>query len=157
MTGKAVQGESGNMSAATLSMQALLSRMDPKGYLNWLEWNMVERVVPLLAYLAWHGYGRVKVVAGRRSLDAERRLFGLGRGELTCRNEGVPVEYSQADAAKVTWCVPESSKHVKGEAVDLTWGGYEETWREVFREGAKIVGLKWGGEWNHVDAGHFEL
>jgi hypothetical protein len=103
------------------------------------------------------GYGKLRVVGGRRTLDRQQRLFGKGRTAEECRRYGVPDGYANPSAAEVTWCVPEDSKHVQGRAIDISFAAYTEfPWDEVM-EVAVMCGVRWGARWKKKDGGHFEI
>lgn len=108
-------------------------------------------VVPALAsrverlMIALHTVGvPVRVTAGRRTLEEQRRLYAQGR------TTPGPI---------VTWTL--ASKHLEGRAVDLVWRtrdgvSWDGPW-EMLGAMAEELGLRWGGRWSRPDKPHLEL
>jgi uncharacterized protein YcbK (DUF882 family) len=143
--------------SATPYILAALAEMDPKGRREGLREVFRGRVELLLLWLAYHGYGKVRAVSGLRSIDEQRQLYGRGRDAEECVAAGVPAGYARPDMDRITWARPESSLHVSGSAVDLGYGPYGRDVYTVVREGCKLYGLRWGGEWGVRDTSHIEL
>jgi len=109
-------------------------------------------------FLAWRyvGYGRVRVISSRRSLDDQHRLYGHGRTRKECAKRGVPVEYSRPELGQVTWCKPEDSMHLQGRAMDLMLDEYDAKHQRLMYAIARCMGFKLGVDWKKVDSRHFE-
>lgn len=115
-----------------------------------------------------------------RALDDLSPAFKPKACELLARlvEAGIPVmiintrrsaEEQAANIAKgVSWT--KNSKHLTGDAIDiapyatfdlmgpdkLQWDASDPIWLKIGRIG-EAIGLRWGGRWKQVDAGHFEL
>ena len=102
--------------------------------------------------------------------------YGKGRTIAQCVAKGVPAQYANPKAAKVTWLNdPFASKHVTGNAVDLV--PYPVDWNDLKKfdaiaqamlQAAKELGVpvRWGADWDsdgkprergESDSPHFEL
>lgn len=134
-----------------------LKHADPKGKLKTLTPEANVKAVALLAVLGMYGLGQVKVTYGKRSLEEQQRLYGKGRTEAECRTKGVPVLFSDPRARLVTWCDPEDSDHVKGEAMDLDLSAYAGQGYELISLACERLDIEWGGHWRVKDYGHFGL
>jgi hypothetical protein len=143
--------------SATPFVRGALTMVDPKKCLQGLDFVFVGRVVSLVLWLCWRGYGKIRVVSGRRSMDEQRRLYGLGRSGVELARCGVAPGLARPEAAVVTWCLPGASKHVSGQALDFDLGAYGTDVYPSLQEGSRLFGLQWGGGWRDVDAGHIEL
>lgn len=111
------------------------------------------------------------VVQGNRTLDEQKRLYGQGRNAAQCAAAGVPKNYAQPSAPKVTWTL--NSNHIGGRAVDLApyvngaieWDnsgklGLYPKINDAMKRAAAELGVKigWGGDWQKTpDRPHFEL
>ena len=142
--------------SATGDVQAVLRRMDPRCHLHGLEGRTRSGAVWMLLECDLAGYGLVRVIAGRRSLATQWRLYGRGRTASACESAGVPGKYSRPGARRVRWCLAERLRHVQGEAFDLDLTSYPEgEWERIGAIGERS-GLVWGGRWEVRDCGHFE-
>ena len=102
--------------------------------------------------------------------------YGKGRTIAQCVAKGVPAQYANPRAAKVTWLNnPFASKHVSGKAVDLV--PYPVDWNDLKKfdviaqamlQAAKElnVSIRWGADWDadgkprergEFDSPHFEI
>ena len=102
--------------------------------------------------------------------------YGKGRTIAQCVAKGVPAQYANPRAAKVTWLNdPFASKHVSGKAVDLV--PYPVDWNDLKKfdaiaqamlQAAKELGVpvRWGADWDgdgkprergESDSPHFEI
>lgn len=143
--------------SATEEAARVLELIDPLRCIETCAEEAKAQFRVLLFLLALEGYGRVRVVKGRRSLEEQRRLYGMGRTARECRRAGVPERYARPRDIKVTWTTPFGSRHVSGHAIDLAWSMYTNVaWGRV-SEIAGMCGLKWGGNWEVRDYGHFEI
>jgi peptidoglycan L-alanyl-D-glutamate endopeptidase CwlK len=149
--------ESAADGSASPFVKAALTMMDPGKLLVGLDWVFCDRVVWLLLYLAWRGFGRVRVISGCRTLDEQRKLYGKGRSAEECAVAGVSTSFAQAQLSRVTWCIPEVSMHVRGRAIDVDLAEYGSELAGALQDGCRRFGLAWGGDWRVVDAGHVEL
>jgi len=145
------------VASGTEPARVLIEMVDPRGYLRSLEGKTRGRAVWMLLDLALAGYGRVKVRAGRRSLEEEERLYGQGRDGAACRMAAVPERFACPELGQVVWCRPEDSKHVRGEALDLDLSAYKAVSYSVIGAIGELCGFTWGGRWRVKDYGHFEL
>jgi hypothetical protein len=106
----------------------------------------------------WYmGYGLVKVVEGRRSLEREEYIYGGGRTEGELRKAGVPVHNARPEEAKRSWCVPQASKHVQGLACDISLLDYGKEGQRLMVAVSDHFGVEWGGTWKVRDYGHFQV
>jgi len=134
----------------------LLERMDPR---RWLREVSVEAELAfgaVLFCLARKGFGKVRVVAARRSWEMEARLFGRGRSRAECRAACVPEEYAAPAERKVTWCRPDRSLHVAGRAMDLDLSMYDVQVRGHLRHVLQALGMGVPAAWSKGDYGHVE-
>jgi hypothetical protein len=157
MVGRIKVSESSADGSASPFVRAALTMMDPGRLLVPLDWVFCDRVVSLLLYLAWRGFGRLRVICGCRTLDEQRKLYGQGRSAEECAAAGVSTSFAQPRLSRVTWCVPEVSMHVRGRAIDVDAAEYGPELPGALQEGCRRFGLVWGGDWRYVDAGHVEL
>lgn len=148
---------SSNCATATSLVNRAVGIMDPRLLIDGCEAGCRLRFRLLLLWIAMLGYGRVTVTYGKRTLVRQQSIFGQGRTEEECRAADVPISYSQPDLPKVTWCRPEDSKHVRGLAIDVTWGLYKGVNWGMISSIAAALGLTWGGDWDVKDYGHFEV
>ena len=102
--------------------------------------------------------------------------YGKGRTIAQCVAKGVPAQYANPKATKVTWLNdPFASKHVTGNAVDLV--PYPVDWNDLKKfdaiaqamlQAAKELGVpvRWGADWDsdgkprergESDSPHFEI
>lgn len=116
------------------------------------------------------------VLEGVRSKEQCMINYGKGRTAAQCVAKGVPAQYANPNAAKVTWLNnPFASKHVTGKAVDLV--PYPVDWNDLKKfdaiaqamlQAAKELGvtIRWGADWNangkprergESDSPHFEI
>ena len=136
---------------------AAIKLMDPKAL---IESTGVEHRVTfrlLVLGLAQAGYGRVRVVCGRRSLDEQMVLYGYGRTAAECAKACVPSKYARPGRDRVTWVKPSESMHVRGRAIDIDFSMYGVVTWSVVGVIADELGLTWGGNWKVRDYGHFEI
>lgn len=116
------------------------------------------------------------VLEGVRTKQQCMINYGKGRTIAECVAKGVPAQYANPNAAKVTWLNdPFASKHVSGKAVDLV--PYPVDWNDLKKfdaiaqamlQAAKELGVpvRWGADWNsngkprergESDSPHFEI
>ena len=116
------------------------------------------------------------VLEGVRTKEQCMINYGKGRTAAECVAKGVPAQYANPNAAKVTWLNdPFASKHVSGKAVDLV--PYPVDWNDLKKfdaiakamlQAAKElnVPIRWGADWDNdgkprekgeSDSPHFEL
>ena len=116
------------------------------------------------------------VLEGVRTRQQCMINYGKGRTITQCVAKGVPAQYANPKAAKVTWLNnPFASKHVSGKAVDLV--PYPVDWNDLKKfdliaqamlQAAKELGVpvRWGADWDNdgkprergeSDSPHFEL
>ena len=116
------------------------------------------------------------VLEGVRSKEQCMINYGKGRTAAQCVAKGVPAQYANPSAAKVTWLNdPFASKHVSGKAVDLV--PYPVDWNDLKKfdaiakamlQAAKELGVpvRWGADWDNdgkprergeSDSPHFEI
>ena len=116
------------------------------------------------------------VLEGVRSKEQCMINYGKGRTAAQCVAKGVPAQYANPNAAKVTWLNnPFASKHVSGKAVDLV--PYPVDWQDLKKfdaiakamlQSAKELGVpvRWGADWDgdgkprergESDSPHFEI
>lgn len=152
--GKSTQGWS---QSASVDVTKALHTMDPQALLSTCDQAVRERGYLLLLGLAVFGFGLVRVVAGRRTLERQSELYGQGRSRSELRAAGVDDKYADTGLQKVTWCKPQYSKHVSGHAFDLDFRAYPTVPVAMIRILTKIIRLNWGGDWTVRDYGHFEL
>lgn len=116
------------------------------------------------------------VLEGVRSKEQCMINYGKGRTAAQCVAKGVPAQYANPNAAKVTWLNnPFASKHVTGKAVDLV--PYPVDWNDLKKfdliaqamlQAAKELGVpvRWGADWDNdgkprergeSDSPHFEI
>ena len=116
------------------------------------------------------------VLEGVRTRQQCMSNYGKGRTIAQCVAKGVPAQYANPRAAKVTWLNnPFASKHVNGKAVDLV--PYPVDWNDLKKfdliaqamlQAAKELGVpvRWGADWDNdgkprergeSDSPHFEL
>lgn len=116
------------------------------------------------------------VLEGVRTRQQCMTNYGKGRTIAQCVAKGVPAQYANPRAAKVTWLNnPFTSKHVNGKAVDLV--PYPVDWDDLKKfdliaqamlQAAKELGVpvRWGADWDsdgkprergESDSPHFEI
>ena len=116
------------------------------------------------------------VLEGVRTKEQCMINYGKGRTVAECVAKGVPAQYANPSAAKVTWLNdPFASKHVSGRAVDLV--PYPVDWNDLKKfdaiakamlQAAKELGVpvRWGADWDgdgkprergESDSPHFEI
>ena len=116
------------------------------------------------------------VLEGVRTRQQCMTNYGKGRTIAQCVAKGVPAQYANPKAAKVTWLNdPFASKHVSGKAVDLV--PYPVDWNDLKKfdaiakamlQAAKElnVPIRWGADWDNdgkprekgeSDSPHFEI
>ena len=116
------------------------------------------------------------VLEGVRTKEQCMINYGKGRTIAQCVAKGVPAQYANPNAAKVTWLNdPFASKHVSGKAVDLV--PYPVDWNDLKKfdaiaqamlQAAKElnVPIRWGADWDNdgkprergeSDSPHFEI
>ena len=116
------------------------------------------------------------VLEGIRTREQCMINYGKGRTVAQCVAKGVPAQYANPRAAKVTWLNnPFASKHVTGKAVDLV--PYPVDWNDLKKfdaiakamlQAAKElnVPVRWGADWDadgkprergESDSPHFEI
>ena len=116
------------------------------------------------------------VLEGVRTRQQCMTNYGKGRTIAQCVAKGVPAQYANPRAAKVTWLNnPFASKHVNGKAVDLV--PYPVDWNDLKKfdliaqamlQAAKELGVpvRWGADWDsdgkprergESDSPHFEI
>ena len=116
------------------------------------------------------------VLEGVRTRQQCMTNYGKGRTIAQCVAKGVPAQYANPRAAKVTWLNnPFASKHVSGKAVDLVpypvdWDDLKkfDTIAQAMLQAAKELGVpvRWGADWDadgkprergESDSPHFEV
>ena len=116
------------------------------------------------------------VLEGVRTKQQCMINYGKGRTIAQCVAKGVPAQYANPRAAKVTWLNdPFASKHVSGKAVDLVpypvdWNDLKkfDTIAQAMLQAAKELGIsiRWGADWDadgkprergESDSPHFEI
>ena len=116
------------------------------------------------------------VLEGVRTRQQCMTNYGKGRTIAQCVAKGVPAQYANPKAAKVTWLNnPFASKHVSGKAVDLV--PYPVDWynlkkfdviAQAMLQASKELGIpiRWGADWDadgkprergESDSPHFEI
>ena len=116
------------------------------------------------------------VLEGVRTREQCMINYGKGRTIAQCEAKGVPAQYANPNAAKVTWLNnPFASKHCDGKAVDLV--PYPVDWNDLKKfdaiaqamlQAAKELGVpvRWGADWDgdgkprergESDSPHFEI
>ena len=116
------------------------------------------------------------VLEGVRTRQQCMTNYGKGRSIAQCVAKGVPAQYANPKAAKVTWLNnPFASKHVSGKAVDLV--PYPVDWNDLKKfdviaqamlQASKELGIpiRWGADWDadgkprergESDSPHFEV
>ena len=116
------------------------------------------------------------VLEGVRTRQQCMVNYGNGRTTAECVAKGVPAQYANPNAAKVTWLNdPFASKHCDGKAVDLV--PYPVDWDDLKKfdaiaqamlQASKELGIaiRWGADWNsngrprergESDSPHFEI
>jgi len=138
-------------------LENIFSRADTGRRLRLLDVRVSRRFRLLILGLVDRGYSGVRITDGLRDLDRERRLYGYGRTAGECHKAGVEGWCADPSARKVTWTRPELSKHVRGEAMDVSWRECEVPPGRVVAELCKELGITWGGNWKVRDDCHFEL
>lgn len=136
---------------------AVMQSADPHGHLEGLCPVAREVFTGFLCVLAYHGYGRIRVTSGSRTLQQQWTLYGRGRTAEACKRAGVPEIYARPEQKVCTWCRPEQSMHVKGMAMDVFLGDYVLDHSSPVGVYARLMGIRWGGSWKVFDPGHFEL
>ena len=116
------------------------------------------------------------VLEGVRTRQQCMTNYGKGRTIAQCVAKGVPAQYANPNAAKVTWLNnPFASKHVSGKAVDLVpypveWDDLKkfDTIAQAMLQAAQELGItiRWGADWDadgkprergESDSPHFEV
>ena len=116
------------------------------------------------------------VLEGVRTREQCMINYGKGRTAAQCVAKGVPAQYANPNATKVTWLNdPFASKHCDGKAVDLV--PYPVDWNDLKKfdviaqamlQAAKELGIsiRWGADWDgdgkprergESDSPHFEI
>lgn len=111
------------------------------------------------------------VVQGNRTHDDQARLYGQGRTQSQMRDMGLPAEYAQPTADKVTWTL--HSNHIGGNAIDVCpWADGHYEWdndgklglwpkiADAFKRASQQLDtpVYWGGDWTgKKDRPHFSL
>ena len=116
------------------------------------------------------------VLEGVRTRQQCMTNYGKGRTIAQCVAKGVPAQYANPNAAKVTWLNnPFASKHVSGKAVDLV--PYPVDWNDLKKfdviaqamlQASKelSIPIRWGADWDNddklrekgeSDSPHFEI
>lgn len=116
------------------------------------------------------------VIEGVRSREQCMINYGKGRTVAQCSVHGIPAQYAQPNASKVTWLRnPFASKHTLGLAVDIC--PYPVDWNDIKKfdaiakamlQAGKELGVKvrWGADWDNdgnyrekgeYDSPHFEI
>jgi len=144
------QGDSG-----TTFSKGLVKAMDPHGLLLTLKPEAQWKAACVLMLLARAGYGQARVIAGVRSLEEQKRLYGHGRTGTELRAAGIAATYAAPEMPKVTWCRPEDSDHVRGMAIDIDLSRYFELKVEVAACICEVLHCEWGGFWQVVDRSHW--
>ena len=142
------------------------------GRLNGVD-ERLQRVVKRAIELSKQDF---MVLEGVRTRQQCMTNYGKGRTIAQCVAKGVPAQYANPKAAKVTWLNdPFASKHVTGKAVDLV--PYPVDWNDLKKfdaiakamlQAAKKLGVavRWGADWDgdgkprergESDSPHFEV
>lgn len=141
----------------TEDVETCLAGIDPEELIDtceeWTRW----RFRALVLTLALAGFGRIRVIDGRRTLGGQYELYGAGRTEEELERMGVPRHYACPEKVQVTWCLPKYSNHVRGRAIDVQVAMYENVRLPIVGDVARCLGVTWGGNWGYRDAAHFEL
>ena len=145
-----------SVSATPWAIQ-VIKTMDPRERLAGAAGGAMEHFHWLLFAIALWGYGKVRVASVRRSLEEQRGLYGRGRSGAECERAGVPREDARPGEAKVTWSLPEKSKHLSGHAMDLDWGAYGEVRVALMKRTLWMMGLDVPKCWSKGDYGHVEF
>lgn len=135
----------------------LLGIMDPQGKIDtceeWVRW----RFRALVMNLALLGFGKVRVICGRRTFEEQCALYGKGRSADEMAAIGQSAEYAQPEKRRVTWLDPRWSAHVQGRAIDLDWSEYPDCDYLGITTICRQLGITWGGVWSVRDYAHFEI
>lgn len=116
------------------------------------------------------------VIEGFRSREQCYANYGKGRTREQCVAKGVPAQYADPRAAKVTWVNdPLATKHRTGRAFDavpypIDWNNlkrFDALANLMFRAASiEGVAIRWGADWDmdgkprergESDSPHFEL
>lgn len=141
----------------TIRAKMLEKSMDPRGLIDQLDSGCQTRARALIYCLTLAGFGQATVCGGLRSITEQYALYGLGRSEEALRKVGVPAHYARPAERQRTWCHPEDSDHVKGQAVDIDLSAYLSIPQNQLRAIAHALNVEWGGNWTVKDIGHFGL
>lgn len=114
------------------------------------------RVLEWIRAVMAEGMSAPLLTSGRRSLESQVYLFGMGRSAAELKRLGHNGALAQPKKRKVTWCKPSESKHVKGLAVD--WNVWEYSRADQLRiiAIARRCGLVSGDGWKVKDTCHLE-
>lgn len=136
---------------------AAVSLLDPKDRIDecvdWVRW----RFRGVVLNLALMGFGRCRVICGRRTFEEQLRLYGMGRSKEELRIGGYDSSYADGEKGVVSWIRPECSMHVRGRAIDVDFSEYGVEDLAPVGGMARAMGVTWGGEWSVRDYAHFEL
>lgn len=135
----------------------ILKGMDPQDQIDTcMEWARVK-FRALCFSLALAGFGKCRVIEGRRTFEEQCRLYGQGRSKDEMAVIGVSAGYADPTMSRVSWLLPAYSQHVKGLAIDFDFTDYEASELAVIEDVVRQLGITWGGVWSVRDYAHFEI
>jgi len=141
--------------SASAVLHTVLMVLDPTRRIRDLDDDAQLRAMLLVFGLSIMGYGRCRVLSGRRSLIEEEMLYGLGRTAAECRRAGVPTSHARPGHDRVVWCRPSDSDHVRGLALDVDFSVYSGVDGVLIGPVCRVLDIEWGGFWKVRDCGHF--
>jgi len=143
--------------SATNAAIDLLGVLDPQGKIDtcqeWVRWSFRALVMDL----ALLGFGKARVICGRRTFEEQCKLYGKGRSVDEMAVIGVSGGYADPGKPRVSWIDPRFSAHVSGRAIDLNWSEYPDSDYLGVAYLCRQLGIMWGGVWSVRDYSHFEL
>lgn len=146
-----------NRQSGTCHLVTCLKVMDPHGFIDGcMEWSRCN-FRSLVWCLAYAGFGKVRVIDGRRTYDQQCRIYGRGRTRIALESLEIPGDYGHPDEDVVSWLLPSRSRHVKGLAIDVDFQEYDGESLGAVEDICRQLGITWGGVWSVRDYGHFEV
>ena len=98
--------------------------MDPHSQVDTcMEWSR-WRFRGVLHCIALAGYGKARVIVGRRTFEEQAYIYGKGRSGDEMAVVGIGKGYARPEEARVSWLDPRYSRHVQGLAIDIDWSDY---------------------------------